>query len=82
LPRLAKHFPISAGDSTFNVNDLVEAGFTAPEVLPIIVNPDRWKIKEDEELLKQLQDGKTNILFVGRISPNKCQDQVVEAFAH
>lgn len=82
LPLLAKHFPISAGDSIFNASELAEAGFTAPMVLPIIVNPDRWRIEEDKELLERLQDGRTNILFVGRISPNKRQDQIIEAFAH
>jgi glycosyltransferase involved in cell wall biosynthesis len=81
LSRLAKHFSLSAGDSTFNAMSLAEAGFDAPEVLPIIVNPDRWQIDEDRDLLEKLLDGRTNLLFVGRIAPNKCQDRLIEAFA-
>jgi glycosyltransferase involved in cell wall biosynthesis len=36
----------------------------------------------DAELMRQLQDGKTNLLFVGRLAPNKCQDDLLEAFAY
>jgi glycosyltransferase involved in cell wall biosynthesis len=32
--------------------------------------------------MERLQDGLTNILFVGRIAPNKRQDELVAAFAH
>jgi glycosyltransferase involved in cell wall biosynthesis len=31
--------------------------------------------------MRALQDGRTNILFVGRIAPNKRQDKLVETFA-
>jgi glycosyltransferase involved in cell wall biosynthesis len=31
--------------------------------------------------MRQLQDGVANILFVGRLAPNKRQEQLVEAFA-
>jgi glycosyltransferase involved in cell wall biosynthesis len=30
--------------------------------------------------MKMLQDGRTNILFVGRVLPNKCQHHLLEAF--
>jgi glycosyltransferase involved in cell wall biosynthesis len=32
--------------------------------------------------MAQLQDGKANLLFVGRLAPNKRQEHLVEAFAH
>ena len=34
----------------------------------------------DPDLTEQLQYGRTNILFVGRIAPNKKQDDLVRAF--
>src|SRR5205085_7183387 len=69
LPRLARHFHVSVGDSAFNAAELAACGFRAPGVLPIIVDPDKWNIAPDTELLARLQDGRTNILFVGRIAP-------------
>jgi glycosyltransferase involved in cell wall biosynthesis len=32
--------------------------------------------------MEHLQDGKTNLLFVGRLAPNKCQDDLLRAFDH
>ncbi|MGH9943331.1 MAG: glycosyltransferase family 4 protein [Pyrinomonadaceae bacterium] len=82
LPGLAPHFPVSVGDSRFNADELAARGFHAPGVLPIIVNPDKWNIEPDARLSKQLQDGRTNVLYVCRVVPNKGQDELVQAFAH
>src|ERR1041384_4133885 len=81
LPRLARHFPVSVGDSAFNAAELAACGFHQPGVLPIIIDPDKWDIAPDAELMARLQDERTNILFVGRIAPNKRQDRLVELFA-
>jgi glycosyltransferase involved in cell wall biosynthesis len=82
LSRLARHFPVSVGDSAFNAAELAACDFRKPGVLPIIVDPDKWNIAPDAQLMARLQDGRTNILFVGRIAPNKRQDRLVEMFAH
>ena len=80
LPNLARHFPNSAGDSIFNADELRECGFNEPMVLPIAVDPAKWNVPPDAGLMEQLGDGRTNILFVGRIAPNKKQDDLVHAF--
>ena len=49
-------------------------------VLPIAVDPAKWNVPPDADLMEQLEDGRTNILFVGRIAPNKKQDDLVRAF--
>ena len=49
-------------------------------VLPIAVDPAKWNVPPDPDLMEQLQDGRTNILFVGRIAPNKKQDDLIHAF--
>lgn len=82
LTQLAKHFRLSMGVSAYNAAELTLAGFEQPGVLPIAVDPGKWNISADARLMEQLQDGKSNLLFVGRISPNKCQEQLVEAFYH
>lgn len=78
---LGQSFPISAGDSTYNAEELEIHGFNAPNILSLVVDPSRWNIAPDEDLMCQLQDGKHNLLFVGRYAPNKCQHHLVEAFA-
>jgi glycosyltransferase involved in cell wall biosynthesis len=77
---LARYFPESAGDSGFNRNELASYGFRNPSLLPIAVDPARWHSPPDPEIMSQLQDGRTNILFVGRIAPNKKHDDLIEAF--
>lgn len=82
LKYLAQHFPLSIGDSAYNASELATCGFPNPGVLPIAIDPRKWDISPDPELMEKLQDGKANLLFVGRLAPNKRQDHLVEAFAH
>ena len=81
LKRLGRYFCHSVADSAYNASELAASGFKSPQVLPIIIDPDRWNIEPNEELLNRLQDGRTNILFTGRLAPNKKQDQLLRAFA-
>lgn len=82
LRELAQHFPLSVGDSFFNSQELAAYGFKNPGILPICVDPNKWNIEPDLELMAQLQDGRSNLLFVGRLSPNKRQHELIEAFYH
>ncbi len=79
---LARSFPVSVGVSIYNAEELEIHGFTSPGVLPLAIDPGQWDTPPDEVLMCQLQDGKHNLLFVGRYAPNKCQHQLVEAFAY
>ncbi len=81
LKLLAPHFSVSAGASRFNSCELEENGFTDPAVLPICVAPEKWNIQADPNMMARLQDGKDNILFVGRVVANKCQHDLIKAFA-
>jgi glycosyltransferase involved in cell wall biosynthesis len=78
---LAGAFPVSAGDSRFNAEELERFGFREPSVLPISIDPMAWNLPPNEDLLRGLGDGRPTVLFVGRVSPNKRQDRLVEAFA-
>jgi len=82
LKKLSQHFPLSVGDSVFNASELQACGFDNPMVLPIAVNPCKWNHSPDSKIMGCLQDGKVNLLFVGRVAPNKCQEHLVKAFAH
>ena len=67
-------------DSTFNKQQLT--GFGYPEdridVLPIMVP--HYDTQPKQSVLKKYRDGKRNIVFVGRIVPNKRIDDVINAF--
>jgi glycosyltransferase involved in cell wall biosynthesis len=80
LHDMAPLFPISIGDSTYNAAELREFGFHEPGVMPIFVDPLRWAQPADPEWMEGLQDGRTNLLFAGRVAPNKCQHHLLEAF--
>lgn len=82
LKQLAQYFPLSVGDSAYNAAELAASDFSEPGVLPIAINPKKWDMPADETLMKKLQDGKANLLFVGRLAPNKRQEHLLEAFAH
>ena len=81
LEKIASHFPISAGVSYYNMQELKAFGFKNPTVLPITVSPDKWDVNPDTKLMGRLQDGVTNIIFVGRVAPNKRQDDLIEVFS-
>ena len=80
LPSLASHFPVSAGPSRFNADELRACGFVDPAVLPLCIDPAHWSSAPDERLMQDLQDGRTNILFVGRIVPNKRHEDLIHTF--
>jgi glycosyltransferase involved in cell wall biosynthesis len=80
LFRLAPHFPHSYGVSAYNAAELQQCGFVRPGVFPLGVDPAKWNCAPDSDLLASLQDGRKNILFVGRVAPNKKQDDLIRAF--
>jgi L-malate glycosyltransferase len=77
LAGLAAHADLALGDSEFNRRELEEAGFPRTGVLPIYLDFERYRERPNPVLRHLLDDGRTNVLFVGRIAPNKRQDDLV-----
>ncbi len=69
-------------DSDFNRQDLRKMGYTCPiDVCPILIPFEDYDQAPDEEVLARYRgDGWTNLLFVGRLAPNKKQEDVIRAF--
>lgn len=68
-------------DSSYNKNELMRMGYECPiEVRPILIKFDDYKQAPDKAILKKYSDGKTNLIFVGRIAPNKKQENIIRAF--
>jgi glycosyltransferase involved in cell wall biosynthesis len=72
LATLAGHVDLALGDSDFNRRELVALGFERTGVMPIAVDTNRITGAPRRPALERiLGDGLINILFVGRIAPNK-----------
>jgi L-malate glycosyltransferase len=72
LATLAGRVDLALGDSDFNRQELEALGFHPTAVMPIAVNTERITDAPPRPALERiLRDGLINILFVGRIVPNK-----------
>ncbi len=81
---IARAFPYGIADSDFNRQDMRKLGFKCPiDVCPIVIPLEDYDREPDKDVLKKYQgDGITNLLFVGRIAPNKKQENVIRAFRY
>lgn len=68
-------------DSSYNRQDLWNMGYCCDiSVVPVVVPFEDYNQEPDAKTLSQYSDGRTNIIFVGRIAPNKCQEDVIKTF--
>lgn len=73
---------LAVADSAYNERELVELGHDRTGVCPLLVDLSDYHAPPDAERLARLRSaGEPNLLFVGRIAPNKCQHDVMAAFA-
>ena len=79
---LANVASVNMADSRFNANELTEAGYRDVRVLPLILDLNALRTPPDPAILKNLRDGRTNVLFVGRCAPNKKIQDTLLAFFH
>lgn len=78
---LSDCFDYVFADSEFNAENLREMGYKCPiEVLPILIAFEDYKKRPNDKVIEKYKDGCTNILFVGRIVPNKKQEDIIRTF--
>ena len=69
--------------SEFNKNDLIKMGYKCPiDVLPIIIPFSDYEKEKDKTIVEKYKDRCKNIIFVGRVAPNKKQEDIIEAFSY
>lgn len=71
LARLAGATDLALADSEYNRRELETAGFRASSVLPLSLDPSGLAVKPAKKIFRRLGARKDNLLFVGRIAPNK-----------
>ena len=85
MRRLAPTARFAIANSTFSSIDLDEAGYSPTAVSPVLLDPKELAGSPNERLLQRLrretEGGGTRWLFIGRAAPNKCQHDVIAAFA-
>jgi glycosyltransferase involved in cell wall biosynthesis len=82
--RLFKDAPFALAASEYNREEMLEIGFRRIEILPYFVTFDALRAsaesEEGQEIVTRYGDDVVNILFVGRLVPNKRQDDLIRAF--
>ncbi len=82
IRELAPYIDYGIVVSEFNKQDLINMGYTCPiEVVPILIQFDDYKKKPSQSVIDKYSDGRHNIIFVGRMAPNKKVEDVISAFA-
>lgn len=76
LQRLRERTVLALADSAFNAVALRQFGYPRVEVLPIVLDPVAYEGLPNPDLLARYADGATHLLFVGRLVPNKRQEDL------
>ncbi len=71
----------AVGDSEFNRLDLEKLGYKKTGVLPILLDMQKYHQQSTNELISEYGNS-TNILYVGRIAPNKRVDELIKIFSY
>jgi len=79
---LVGHVDYVIADSSYNKQELIDIGFKNVSVIPVLIDFLKYKSSPDGKVIRRYKDGKKNILFVGRLAPNKCQEDIILAFAY
>lgn len=81
LAALAPRATLGIADSAYNERELIDLGYAPTTVVPILIDTARFDAEVDEAALDRLRTDDDVWLFVSRVAPNKCQHDLIKAFA-
>jgi len=81
LAAFASRTELGLADSEFNRHELEAAGYLQTAVLPIVLDLDDYRRPASPVARRLYDDGRVNVLFVGRIIPNKRIEDLIGVFA-
>lgn len=82
LHTLQGNVDLALGDSEFNRRELEQAGFARTGVLPIYLDFRRYQEPPNPVVMRAYEDGLANVLFVGRVTPNKRHEDLIRLAAY
>jgi glycosyltransferase involved in cell wall biosynthesis len=71
---------LALGDSEYNRQELAEVGYPQTGVLPILLDFSKFDIQGDPLTQAIFSTGKTTLLYVGRLIPNKKFEEIIKTF--
>jgi glycosyltransferase involved in cell wall biosynthesis len=84
--RTLRDIPLAIAASDYNRQELLAMGFQNVVVVPYILDlaslDASAQSKAGRAIREKYDDGATNILFVGRVVPNKCQEDLIRTFEY
>ena len=83
LGALARRSQLALADSPFNAAELTDLGYAPVVVAPLLLDLDARLAAPDPQVAEHLARTRSgrHWLFVGRLAPNKCQHDLIAAFA-
>ena len=82
LAHLASSIDLAVGVSEFDRRGLEAAGYERTACVPILIDWKRYAVEPDPEVRGLLAGVHSKLLFVGRISPHKRQDDLIRMLAY
>ena len=80
LTAYVRRSDLAVGDSEYNRVELESIGFPRTGVLPVVPDFSHLDVEPDPLSAGAFDDGWTNVMFVGRVIPNKKFEDVIRAF--
>lgn len=85
LKSLSQKTELAIAASNYSEVELREAGFRNTATAPILFDPSDFSTARDQKVYDKLRKAKdaggADWLFVGRVTPHKCQHQIIQAFS-
>jgi L-malate glycosyltransferase len=75
-----KRVDLALGDSEFNRGELDRLGFDPTDVLPVVPDFGHLDVRPNDLVARSFDDEWTNLLFVGRVIPNKRIEDLIRYF--
>jgi L-malate glycosyltransferase len=75
---LRPHTALALADSAYNARELAKMGYGATAVLPITLDIAAYDLPSNQALVEMLAERRPLLLFVGRIAPNKRQEDLIK----
>jgi glycosyltransferase involved in cell wall biosynthesis len=82
LQSLRSRTLLGLGVSKYDEKELYHLGYKPTGVLPIVLDEHAYDFSPVSQLLNTYKAGGPNLLFVGRLVPNKCQDDLIKLMYH
>ncbi len=79
---LAERIDLAIGVSEFNRQDLEDMGYRKTAHVPILIDWSMYDVEPEQATLARWSSIERKLLFVGRVSPNKRQDDLLRMLAY